>query len=120
MREKGVERPYPLPVQALDHRTGYLMAAAVVRGVYERAMTGRALRARFSLARTAALLRQFRAHDGLAASLSPETEADLAAGIEMTPWGQARRLKPPLEIAGAPFRWDLPAGNHGRDQASWD
>ena len=30
-------QPTPLPVQALDHATGYLMAAAVVRGLIARA-----------------------------------------------------------------------------------
>ncbi|MGT2481135.1 CoA transferase [Methylobacterium oryzae CBMB20] len=31
-RWKQADRPVPLPVQALDHATGYLMAAAAVRG----------------------------------------------------------------------------------------
>ena len=29
MRKLGKDRPTPMPVQALDHATGYLMAAAV-------------------------------------------------------------------------------------------
>src|SRR5262249_44968017 len=32
-RRATVEKPTPLPVQALDHATGYLMAAAAVRGL---------------------------------------------------------------------------------------
>lgn len=32
-RASGVDRPVSLPVQALDHATGYLMAAAVITGV---------------------------------------------------------------------------------------
>ena len=52
-RVAGAERPTPLPVQALDHATGYLMAAAALRGltVRRRDMTGSS--ARVSLARTA-------------------------------------------------------------------
>ena len=36
MRMLGKDRPSPLPVQALDHATGYLMAAAAIRGVTQR------------------------------------------------------------------------------------
>ena len=35
--------PSPLPVQALDHATGYLMAAAAIRGLRERDTHGRVL-----------------------------------------------------------------------------
>jgi CoA-transferase family III len=56
MRLLGKDRPTPLPVQALDHATGYLMAAAVVRGLTQRIATGRGFEARASLARTAQLL----------------------------------------------------------------
>ncbi|WP_111421550.1 CoA transferase, partial [Rhodoplanes roseus] len=56
LRRFGRDRPTPLPVQALDHATGWLMAAAVVRGLTARAATGRGCRARLSLARTAMLL----------------------------------------------------------------
>jgi crotonobetainyl-CoA:carnitine CoA-transferase CaiB-like acyl-CoA transferase len=48
--------PGALPAQALDHGTGYLIAAAALRGLAERARTGRAVHARVALARTAALL----------------------------------------------------------------
>ena len=41
MRTLGKDRPTPLPVQALDHATGYLMAALVVRGLTQRIATGR-------------------------------------------------------------------------------
>jgi hypothetical protein len=36
MRWKGMARPVPLPVQALDHATDYLMAAAALRGLAPR------------------------------------------------------------------------------------
>jgi hypothetical protein len=31
MRRFNMDKPTPLPVQALDHATGYLMAAAAIR-----------------------------------------------------------------------------------------
>ncbi len=119
MLARGADKPVPLPVQALDHGTGYMMAAAVLQGLYERVRTGRGYSARFSLARTAALLTKYPAPGGFADSLAPESEDDFASHIENTAWGPARRLKPPLTIDGAPMRWDIPAGELGRDAAKW-
>src|SRR5215471_5530762 len=56
MKTLGKDQPTPLPVQANDHATGYLMAAAALRALTERARTGRGFEARASLARTAQLL----------------------------------------------------------------
>ena len=55
-RRTGARRPVPLPVQALDHATGYLMAAAVLRALRRRQASGQIFSARLSLARTGALL----------------------------------------------------------------
>src|SRR4051812_33965644 len=56
MRTLGRDRPTPLPVQALDHATGYLMAACAITGLANRRAGGRGSRWRASLARTAELL----------------------------------------------------------------
>lgn len=118
MRRYGTDRPKPLPVQALDYAAGFLMAAAALRGLAERLETGAGSAWRTSLARVAALLtgrRPAEAEDPFA----PETAADLSADLEQTAWGPARRLKPPVEVAGAPARWDIPAGPTKRDPAVW-
>jgi crotonobetainyl-CoA:carnitine CoA-transferase CaiB-like acyl-CoA transferase len=52
MRLLAKDRPTPLPFQALDHATGYLLAAAVVRGLTQRIATGRGFEARASLDRS--------------------------------------------------------------------
>src|SRR5690606_35019655 len=51
MRAAAAERPTPLPVQALDQATGYLMAAAVIAGLRDRIEHGTGSTARLSLAR---------------------------------------------------------------------
>ena len=56
MRGLGADRPTALPVQALDHATGYIMAAAAVRGLADLLARGTGGGVRASLARTAALL----------------------------------------------------------------
>lgn len=53
MQEHETAVPVSLPVQALDHATGYLMAAAAVRGILARLRGEACLRYSLSLARTA-------------------------------------------------------------------
>lgn len=118
MRGASAERPVPLPVQALDHATGYLMAAAAVRGIARRMGDGRGSTAQFALARTARLLVE-EGHQPSSSSVTRESESDLAAGIERTPWGDARRLSPPVSIDGTPMRWDLPATELGSSEPVW-
>ena len=117
MRRMGRDRPTPLPVQALDHATGYLMAAAALRGLTARLTTGAGCSARASLARTAALLVGLAA--GPSRPLAPETPEDHAAAMEMTAWGPARRVNAPCGIGNAPMRWDLPASALGSALAAW-
>ena len=112
------EKPTPLPVQALDHATGYLMAAAALHGLTQRLATSAGCEARASLARTAALLL---AHPGDPAMPPPAAlgEADYADQIEATSWGPARRLKPPVHIEGAPLFWMRPATELGTSRPAW-
>ncbi|MGW0872953.1 CoA transferase [Streptomyces sp. NPDC002740] len=54
--EGSAERPGALPAQALDHGTGYLLAAAVLRALTDQSHDGGSRFVRLSLARTAAWL----------------------------------------------------------------
>ncbi|MEL7100329.1 MAG: CoA transferase [Pseudomonadota bacterium] len=118
MARRGADHPVPLPVQALDHATGYLMAAAVLRAVRRRNATGAVQTARLSLARTAELLKASGARDfeGQAISVQP---ADLSAGTEMTDWGPARRVRFPLSVDGAAPHWPHQAGRLRTGTAAW-
>ncbi|MYN27819.1 CoA transferase [Duganella levis] len=121
MQIQGADKPVPLPVQALDHATGYLMAAAVVRALIVRLNEGRALHARLSLARTAMLLTDALAPAAapLVNTLAPTGDRDFAPQLEQTEWGPARRYRPPVEIAGAAMVWDRPASSLGSSAARW-
>lgn len=118
MRRAGAAQPVPLPVQGLDHATGYMAAAAAIRGLTVRMRRGTGLQARLSLAATAKLLIDHPAA-GEAEQFAPETESDRAPWIEATDWGPAQRLLPPAFVAGIPMRWDYPAGGLGRAQPRW-
>jgi hypothetical protein len=118
MRLYGRGRPTPLPVQALDHATGYLMAAAVIRGLTHRLVSGRGFEARASLARSAALL-----IDGPAgqpyADVIAAGEEDFSAVTEHTTFGPAHRLRPPVRVGDIAMRWDRPAVALGTSTAYW-
>ncbi|MGV2980256.1 CoA transferase [Camelimonas sp. ID_303_24] len=116
MAWKGVETPTPLPVQALDHATGWLMAAAALRGLARR-LDGGGHAARLSLARTAALLAA--AGPSSEAGWRPAAADDYAPGEELTDWGPALRLRQPLSAAGVRLQWASPARRLGSDAPRW-
>ncbi|MBE9635812.1 CoA transferase [Salipiger mangrovisoli] len=118
MRRSAAARPVPLPLQALDHATGCLMAAAVLRALRQQQRDGRILSARLSLARTAALLVAAGARQMTGAPIAA-SEADLAAETEQTGWGPARRLRFPVTLDGQPPRWTHPAGPLRIDAPRW-
>ncbi|MFJ4194555.1 CoA transferase [Pseudomonas sp. NPDC089534] len=116
-RWRRSDTPTPLPVQALDHATGYLMAASVIRLLTERLRSGKAGSARLSLARTAKLL--IEQGPGTEEPLRAEDGQDQALPVEQTPWGPAHRLKAPLYISGTPLHWALPATELGSHSPHW-
>lgn len=118
MRWKNAEKPFPLPVQALDHATGYFMAAAALSALTRAIKDGSRLTARLSLARTAALLMDM--SGDRSGDLKGSNAGDLDTWVEETPWGPAKRLKPAIQVEGTPMRWDRPASALGSSPASWD
>jgi crotonobetainyl-CoA:carnitine CoA-transferase CaiB-like acyl-CoA transferase len=113
------QHPLPLPVQALDHATEYLLAAAAICGLTRQAMDGRGVEVRASLARTAALLTRYPVEDGLTAQIESEQSDDFAPVIEETAWGPAQRLRPPVMIEDCPMYWDVPSVRLGSSLAEW-
>ena len=115
MEHFGRDRPFPLPVQALDHATGYLTAAAAIDAWRER-LDGTVRNARLSLARTAMDLMRTgpsRVSGGL-----PPPEA-LASEPEYTAWGPGLRLAPAVVVDGVPAWTAVEARGYGSADASW-
>ena len=109
----GKDRPVPLPAQALDHATGYLIAAAAVRGLTRRMQTGLASITRLSLARTAHLLME----QGDSGAITGSAQPPIAALLEEaeTSMGRVQRVRCPGSIDGIEPRWTIPAGPLGSD-----
>jgi crotonobetainyl-CoA:carnitine CoA-transferase CaiB-like acyl-CoA transferase len=101
VREATAEgKPGALPVQALDHATGYLMAAAVLRGLAVRRREGRVEHSRLALARTALELQRLpqgaRADD--VAEPDPERHRLDLGGLSV--------ISPPGALDGTALRWE--------------
>lgn len=111
-RWKSADKPTPLPVQALDHATGYLMAASAIK-----LLSSAGGSARLSLARTAKLLIEY--GPGTSEALRAEDQQDQSTRVEQTPWGPAHRLQVPVKIKGTPLRWALPATEFGSHRPKW-
>jgi crotonobetainyl-CoA:carnitine CoA-transferase CaiB-like acyl-CoA transferase len=107
------ERPGALPAQALDHGTGHMIAAAVLRGLAGRARDGRALHARFALARTAAWLLDRPRHAGPATGLAPD------ASRFMVRLGDVTLVAPPGELDGRPLGWSSAPEPIGASRPAW-
>ncbi len=118
MRWKAANHPVPLPVQALDHATGYLMAMAALHGLVLRLRERMAVAARLSLARTAAALAGA-SREPTGVEFTGADEADYAESIERTAWGAARRLRSPVRIGDVALEWDRPASDLGSAKAEW-
>ncbi len=118
MQVNQAEKPVPLPVQALDHATGYLLASSILRGLTHLHTTGRASSARLSLARTAGLLMSAPLQK-VTGTLDGATEPDFQTTSEITDWGPARRLKFPFALPGISPAWKVPAGELRIHSPQW-
>ncbi|PYI38305.1 acyl-CoA transferase [Arthrobacter psychrolactophilus] len=108
-------KPHPLPVQALDHATGYLCAAAAVTAWGER-LEGTVRNARLSLARTAVELMGSEPSDPDAPA--PHVDGSLLLA-EDTVWGPGQRLPSAVQITGVVSETDIPAQGLGWAEPHW-
>ncbi|MFJ7102249.1 CoA transferase [Streptomyces albogriseolus] len=110
-------RPGALPAQALDHGTGYLLAAGVLRALSDQADAGGGRLVRVALARTAAEVRA--GADGSAAH-GGEVPATPWLAERNSPLGRLRYALPPVAFEAGPRDWARPPGAWGADAARWE
>lgn len=110
-------RPGALPVQALDHATGYGVAAAVLALLAERHRTGAGGSARLSLARTAEELFAFPAT--LPGGRGSGPVPDPAISVMDSSYGSLRHVGPPLLADGVPLEYRRPPVPYGSSDLGW-
>jgi crotonobetainyl-CoA:carnitine CoA-transferase CaiB-like acyl-CoA transferase len=105
----GSDGPRPLPCQALDHCSGYLLALGAMAGLYKRATEGGSWRVRVALARTGRWLTGLgRVSDGFAAGREVTTEvADLTVPIA-SDYGPLRVIGSAAQLGRTPARVGAP------------
>ncbi|MFE6063490.1 CoA transferase [Streptomyces sp. NPDC056431] len=107
--EGSAERPGALPAQALDHGTGYLLAAAVLRSLTEQDRDGGTRLVRLALAQTGHWLTH------ALPGYEPERYLTESEG----PLGRLRHALSPVTYEGGPTGWSRPPGIQGGDDAVW-
>jgi hypothetical protein len=114
----GHSHPGALPVQAIDHATAYLSAAAALRCAALRVESGDSYHAQLSLARTAEWLLD--AHDPT--DLKDESDPGSASPWlrkRTTEFGEIAYAGPALTIDGGPVDWSTPPPVWGASQPEW-
>lgn len=109
--------PTSLPVQALDHATGWLLGAAISRALLRRLTDHETTTIHTSLIGTANLLFELPTPEESSASTSAD---DVPLIEQSTAWGPARIVGPAGRIQGVPQVLKHIAGPLGRHEANWE
>jgi crotonobetainyl-CoA:carnitine CoA-transferase CaiB-like acyl-CoA transferase len=114
----GLERPKPLPAQALDHATGYLAAFGTMVALARRAREGGSYQVRVSLAQTGRWIDRLGRVDGQ--DVPDPTVEDVDEYLQTTEasFGLLRHVAPAAKLSETPARWarpPVPLGTHTPD-----
>ncbi|MGW0884864.1 CoA transferase [Streptomyces sp. NPDC002671] len=114
-------QPGALPAQALDHGSGYLLAAGVLRALTEQSYDGGGRLVRLALARTARWLTDEIRPAEATATAAGEPYAGPDAWLAETdgPLGRLRHALSPVSFTGGPADWARPPVPWGSEAARW-
>jgi len=113
MWRAGASRPVPLPVQALDHASGWLLAAGVLEAVRRVRGGGGPQRIEVVLARTARWLQEL---PRVPVVDGPPTGGGRTETVD-SPLGTVTRVRFPGELDGRPIAWGGPPCALGSHEA---
>lgn len=108
--------PHSLPVQALDHATGWLLGAAIARALARRLADNQTAKISASLIGAAELLFSLPHPEDPA---QPGSLDEVPLVERSTEWGPARAVGPAGHIHGVPQVCRCDAGPLGRHEARW-
>ena len=110
---KGDDKPRPMPMQILDHASGYLIAFGASAALARQQREGGSWHVQVSLAQTGQWLRSMgRVPDGLAA-IAPSNEPYLESAE--SGFGELRAMRHSAMLERTPTEWtwsSMPPGNH--------
>ncbi len=114
------DKPLPLPNQALDHATGYLMALGAMTALHRRATQGGSWHVRCSLAQTGHWFRNLGRVDGGLALPDPAID-DVRDCLEDVPsgFGALTAVRHSAIMSETPTRWERPSVPLGTHPPAW-
>jgi hypothetical protein len=116
----GEDKPRPLPCQALDHASGYLLAFGTMAALLRRAEEGGSWLVRVSLAGTGEWIKRLgRVEGGLAAPGIGAATMEALLEDSASGFGPMRAVRHSALLSATPARWTLPAVPLGTHPASW-
>ena len=115
----GADQPKPLPAQALDHGTGYLMAFAAMSALARRITDGGSWHVRLSLAQTGQWFRRLGRIDGWTRK-TPNLD-EVRDRVEETDsgFGRLTAVRSAAVMSETPLRWARPSVPLGTHPATW-
>ena len=115
----GSPEPRPLPAQALDHATGYLLAFAIMAALKRRVEQGGSWHVRVSLAQTGHWLRQLGRIDGMHCR-DPGFD-DVRDRLHETPsgFGLLTAVRHAADMSETPPHWARPSVPLGTHASAW-
>ena len=115
----GAAQPKPLPAQAIDHASGYLLAFGAMTALARRATEGGSWHVRVSLAQTGQWLRGLGRIDGIKAH--DRDLADVADRIEESAsgFGKLTAVRHSAVMSETPPRWERPSVPLGTHPPTW-
>ncbi len=112
----GSAAPKPLPAQALDHASGYLLAFGIMAALRRRAVEGGSWHVQVSLARTGLWLRGLGRIDGMTC---PEPAFDDLLATTPSGFGRLTAVRHAARMSETPPHWSRPAVPLGADPPEW-
>ncbi|GAB3264747.1 CoA-transferase family III protein [Chitinimonas naiadis] len=112
--------PRPLPMQVLDHASGYLMALGAMAALHRRATEGGSWHVRVSLVQTANWLRSL-GQDAAGVATPDMQEAEANAWLEESDsgFGRLSAVRHAAQLSATPAYWANPAMPLGSAPAAW-
>ncbi|MDA1098477.1 MAG: CoA transferase [Proteobacteria bacterium] len=116
----GLDEPKALPCQALDHASGYFMAAAAMATLARQAEQGGSWHIRVSLARTGRWIQSLGQIDN-GFDIADPTLDDIHDLMEESPsgFGQLTAVRHAAQLAVTPTSWERPAVPLGSHPPIW-
>jgi crotonobetainyl-CoA:carnitine CoA-transferase CaiB-like acyl-CoA transferase len=118
------EAARPLPFQALDHASGFFLAAGIAAALYRQATEGGSYAVDVGLAGTGKFLRSLGQYEGRSGFDVPQIERQEDVPAEMleereSDFGKITAVKHSAVIEGVDVGWDVMPGPLGSDRAEW-